>query len=301
MLNVGLTMYSQSKKEMEEKILQLEEKTINLESEITSMKNNLTNTTTTVALLAKSNLDLEKQVGDQSTMIQKLIKQNDSLLILFKVKNEHDFIAAPRNEEDSIVYVIQSFYASKKWEDRLSFVLNAELVKQQMKEYYSTYYQPSIVKKNEVFVKGTSIKNNQVFEVNISSSKVVYLKKVNNTFKIDWLATVGYNDIPIKTLKATLSTLPTEIRVYATLGSYYNYNYAGAQSTHWNIYISDNDDTINGCYINKKSVDGKKLYDILKDGKKHQIIVDVVIDSSQDNSADTAVINKLVKEGWSKE
>lgn len=130
----------------------------------------------------------------------------------------------------------------------------------------------------------------------------MYFKKVNNDYKIDWLATVGYNVMPMNTFKANLSPVATEMRVNAKLGNYFNFNYIEAQSTHWNIDINDVAyNGIVGCYISKKSAEGKKLYDLLKDGKTHPIIVEVVIDSSQDNSGNTAVITKLVTEGWSKE
>lgn len=301
LLIVSLT-FAQSKKDMEQNILQLEEKIKNLESEITNIKTNLTNTTTTLGLVSKSSLDLEKLVQAQSLQIEKLIKQNDSLLIVFKVKKDADFVTNPKNEEDSIIYLIQSYYACKKWEDRLAFVLKPETVKSSMKEYYTDNFKSSTVIKDNISIQGSGYKINESFKVVISDYKIIYCKKTNDGFKIDWEATTGFNQVSMKTFKANLSTQPTEFRVNATIGNYYNYNYRDGKNTHWNVSIQDNENnSISGCYISKSSAEGKKLYEILKDGKTHALILELKIDATENNSGNIAIITKVVKNGWSKE
>lgn len=294
-------VFAQNKKEMEQKILQLEEKTKYLENEIVNIKTNVTNTTTTLSLVSKSNLELEKIVTEQSILIKKLVKQNDSLLIVLQIKKDTDIISTPKNEEDSIVYLIQSYSACKKWEDRTAYVLKPETVTQYMKEYYSDRYKPKVIKKDEISVQGAGFKTNEVFKV-IADKNVFYCKKTSSGFRIDWMASTGFNTVSLKTFKANLSTQPTELRVKASIGSYYNYNYRDAKNSHWNVSIEDIDyNSIAGCYISKSSAEGKKLYEILKDGKSHALIIELKIDSSGDNSGNIAIITKLVKEGWSKE
>jgi len=300
LLVVSLT-FAQSKKDMEQNILQLQEKIKNLESEITNIKTNLTNTTTTLGLVSKSNLDLEKLVKDQSILIEKLIKQNDSLLIVFKVKKDADFVSTPKNEEDSIIYLIQSYYACKKWEDRLAFVLKPETAKPSMKVYYTDNYKYSTITKDEISIQGSGYKINESFKVVISGYTIIYCKKTNDGFKIDWEASAGLNPVSMKTFKANLSTQPTEFRVNATIGTYYNYNFSDAKNTHWNVNIEDKEgNNIRGCYISKSSAEGKKLYEILKDGKTHALILELKIDATENNSGGIAIITKVVKDGWSK-
>jgi hypothetical protein len=206
-----------------------------LNSEITNIKNNLTNTTTTLGLVSKSNLDLEKLVQAQSRQIEKLIKQNDSLLIFFKVKKDTDFVTIPKNEEDSIIYLIQSYYSCKKWEDRLAFILKPEIVKSSMKGYYTDNYKSSTVTKDDISIQGSGYKINESFKVVISRYTILYCKKTNDGFKIDWEASAGFNPVSMKTFKASLSTQPTEFRVNATIGTYYNFKYSDAKTTHWNV------------------------------------------------------------------
>ena len=104
------------------------------------------------------------------------------------------------------------------------------------------------------------------------------------------------------TYKANLSTQPTEFRVKASIGSYHFSNYRDAKDTHWNVEINDNQgNRISGCYIGKSSIEGKKLYEILKDGKTHSLILELKIDAAEDNFGNIAIITKVVKDGWSKE
>jgi hypothetical protein len=56
-----------------------------------------------------------------------------------------------------------------------------------------------------------------------------------------------------------------------------------------------------GCYISKSSAEGKKLYEILKDGKTHALILELKIDDTEDNSGNISIITRVVKDGWSKE
>ena len=70
---------------LDEKYRSLEEKCRALESEVKNIQINFLNVSTTMSLVTKSNTDLDAQVKSQSTMIQKLISQNDSLLKVFNI------------------------------------------------------------------------------------------------------------------------------------------------------------------------------------------------------------------------
>ena len=55
---------------------------------------------------------------------------------------------------------------------------------------------------------------------------------------------------------------------------YYNYEWRGCETTHWSIHIRAYSDDGEDCetfyaYVVKRSVLGKKIFDILKDGKTH--------------------------------
>lgn len=284
--------FSQNKKELENKL-------IGIENEISNIKLNLINTNSILAQVSKSNLDLEKLVREQSDIIYKLSKQNDSLLIAYKIKNEPYLIKNPNNQKDSIIYLIQSYLASENLEKRLNFVLHPEIVKSKMQKHYSGFYRQIKIKKENIFLQEYDLIDNNLIKVNIDGSNIFYVKKIKNEFKIDWEASIGFNTISLRTFRANLGNEPTEFRVYASISNYYNYNYKNSQSNYWSVEIS-NDENIFG-YVAKNSAEGKKIYEILKDGKIHQLILEVKIDATQDHSGDTAIITKFVKDGWSKE
>ncbi len=294
--------FSQSKKDLEKNFLQLEEKTKNIESEIVTIKTNLINTTTTLGLVSKSHSDLDKLVKEQSIVIQKLLKQSDSLLLVISGNRNADFVSTPKNEEDSIAFIIQSYFSSKKWEDRIPYVLNPKTVTPLMKSFYTDNYRSASVKRNLIAIQGRDYKVDESFRVVVQGSTIIYFKKTDEGFKIDWEATTGHNPISMKTFKAHSNSDIASFRIQAEIGNYYNYNYRNAEKTHWNVGVIDNDgNSISGCYISKTSEEGKKLYEILKDGKQHYLILEIKMDTSESKSGDIAVITKFIKQGWSKE
>lgn len=286
--------FPQSKKEMEETIFKLDEKTKSLENEILNIKTNLLNTNTTVGLISKSYLDLEKTISAQSLLIKKLINQNDSLLKAFSQKKVTDVIETPQNEADSIVFLVQSYYNSKKWEDRLAFVLNAETVKQYLKDYYSGQYLPAKIRTENIAIQGSNFKLNESFIVQTRTGEgTIYVKKTIDGFKIDWEATVGYNPISLQAFELGATTQSTEFRVNAQLTSDYVWD------GYYSLYLSENNTGIY-CYISKSSVEGKKLFEILKDGKRQPLILQIKSDNSLVEDTTVRIITKVIAKGWAK-
>jgi hypothetical protein len=289
--------FAQSKKETEESVLKLEEKTRNLENEILTIKTNLSNTNTTVGLVSKSYLDLEKTVSAQSLLIKKLINQNDSLLKAFSQKKVTDIIESPQNEADSIVFLVQSYYKSKKWEGMLDFVLNAETVKSHMKDYYSDRYLPTQITNENIAIQGSNFKLNESFIVqarnNSNARRTIYVKKTSDGFKIDWDATMGYNPISIKAFELGGNAQSSEFRVTAKFTNAYPWE------GYYTLYLSDNNSGIYG-FISKSSVEGKKLYEILKDGNEQPLFLQIKSDNSLIEDTTVGIITKVIAKGWAK-
>ena len=300
------TAFTQSKKEMDQKILQIEEKTKNLENDITNIKTNLLNTTTTLGLVSKSNLDLEKLVKEQSLHIEKLIKQNDSLLIVFKVTKDADFVTIPKNEEDSIILLIQSYYASKKWGDRLGYVLKPEAVKSFMKDYYTDNYKSTTIKKDEISVQGSGYKTNQNFKV-IINKQIVYCKKTSDGFKIDWEATAQYNNTALRTFNSEKSTSPTTFRLKLVLNSSYRDDYKLTSSNYYSITASSKSGVRIQLYIKKTTIGASEIKKLLTDGKVHHAILEIKYRTLQHKEYPGGeipnkfiFITKFIQKEWSK-
>lgn len=295
------TSFTQSKKDMEEKIVQLEEKTKNLESEIISIKTNLTNTTTTLGLLSKNYLDLEKLVKDQELLINKLIKQNDSLLKLNKGKQEEEFVSTPKNEEDSIILMIQSYFACKKWEDRLSYVLNPETVKSSMQDYYKDDYKQYKIIRDEINIQGSGYKMNEVFKFN-AKNRIVYCKKTAEGFKIDWEASTGHNPKSFPDFLSEKSKKPTTFRMYLQITDGYNEAYNITPNDYYAFIAHTENGGFETVYMKKSTPGASELKKQVADGKNHQVIIEVAFKTmnSEYYTDDFIFISKFLSSDWTK-
>lgn len=299
--------FTQTKKDLEASIFQIEEKQRNsdiqiqvLKNELTAFQANINSLNEIISNLSKDNEALNKLVVEQGKLITKMTRSNDSLMVMLRTKEKSREAASmiPRNESDSIVALIQSYYACKNWEDRVHFVLNPVDVEPLMRGYYLDNYKFQQIPKEEIYLQGSDYKLGQVFKV-LCQNNLVYCKKTNDGFKIDWEATTGFNPISFKTFKAGLGSATAEYRVTAEIDSYYNFSFIKAQETHWSVRLVA-DESLAG-YISKSTADGKRLNEILMDGKQHQLIVELTTDPEQGNSGGIAVITRIVSESWSKE
>lgn len=298
---------AQSKKELEEKILIIEERQRmsdvqiqELKSENATLQSNISKLSETIGTITKQNEELQKTKDIQDVQLLRMKHINDSLTAVIKAgeKLKEVMASIPRNESDSIIALIQSFYACDHLEDRVHFVLNPLRVKPLMQSYYQDNYRVHKIPKDEIFLQGSGYKLNDVFKV-LWKDNLVYCKKTTDGYKIDWEATTGYNPVSIKAFKAGLAPATAEYRVLAEIDSYYNFSFIKAQNTHWSIRLVA-DESLAG-YITKSSPDGMRLNEILKDGQAHQLILELTTDPEQGSSGGIAVVNRIVSESWSKE
>jgi hypothetical protein len=190
------------------------------------------------------------------------------------------------------VAVVKAYLSSSKCDDRVQYVLNPDGDRSVMADWYKD--------KADCVTKYESIDDKGCATVDADgacSMKVVWgerktafgtrtsstwfcLKRTNAGFKIDWRCSTGYNPMTVKSLKAQYAgrkkgqTLSGTFRVYAKMGSYYNYNYLYADKTQYSIDLQDDDgDSLHG-YVKKDSPDGTAYFDLLKDGESHAILAD---------------------------
>lgn len=289
---ITLNSFAQNKKELEEKIIIVLEENSNL-------KLNLTNTINSLSQTLIRNNELEKLSKEQMITIEKLTFIKDSLIT--NNKNNSKIILNPINEKDSIIKLVQSYFRSAKWEDRLTFVLKPEYVKEYMKSAYSENFKSSEILKENISLSTSNIKLNKIFKVFIDNQSM-YLKKTNEGFKIDWLASRGFNLKALNVFKANKETVPAEFRAIAKISNFYPIEY---QKDYYKDFISvevnDIDYNTINCLILRTDEDGKRIYKLLEDGKEHQIILSIKYDIDQKYSEFFATIKKLISETWSKE
>ncbi len=84
----------------------------------------------------------------------------------------------------------------------------------------------------------------------------------------------------------------------AKLSDYYNYEFSEARQTHYSLSLEDMEGArLEAAYVPRKSADGQKLFDALKDGKEHGVLIELVyLPNSQDSAV--ATVTRLLGMGW---
>ena len=89
-------------------------------------------------------------------------------------------------------------------------------------------------------------------------------------------------------------------RCGARLNSFYSDEYRDSRNSHFSITLSLSDSNKEGIFfgfIPKETADGRKLFDILKDGKEHGVILELEY-GPRAQSDNILTINRFVKDGW---
>ena len=119
-----------------------------------------------------------------------------------------------------------------------------------------------------------------------------YFVKINNSFKIDWEASVGYNAITFSRFKALQDGQIARMRCYANLETSRYDEYFG---------IGIRDELTNSqfrAYIRKNSEDGILLMEYLERGGSWPAILEMQYTNSINKYDKEVVITKFIAKGW---
>ncbi len=126
-------------------------------------------------------------------------------------------------------------------------------------------------------------------------------------FKIDWLCSTGWNSVPLKTVKANKpgSEKPVLLRVTAVLSD--QHEGGTSAETEVSVVLSDETDSLQAWMPYSRQVTarkkqtlefpaGVKLKQLLADGRKHKVLVEVAYLKKEDG--DQPFVSWLYQEGW---
>ncbi len=218
----------------------------------------------------------------------------------------------PASEITPDVKVVKAYLDAKTWEERLPYVRYPEKVKPLMQEWYKNFtgttsyieIQPS--KKKDVKVGGwISVRaifsrGKNGFGQIVEDARWYTLQKTQDGYLIDWESSEGYNPFTIKAYIVQKPTNPLKFRLCAKMDSTYSGYFLKKEDIYYNIRLEEAKDFnyLYG-YILKNSEDGKRIFDILKDGEWHNVIV--IIHHYPDSVFNFVIIDKFVKEYWYEE
>ena len=206
--------------------------------------------------------------------------------------------------------IIKDYFGVEKWEERLSMVLDPEIAKPLMESYYDDWSPSELPKLERIMRVGSEgeVNMGEYVELKVTLSSVnafgkrkiktspYYVKRTPNGYKINWQASLGINEMSWNVYRAQRPTVPIEFRVQATLDHYYNYEFINAQHYWWNIYLEN---SLYG-YVKKDSESGRRMYELLKDGKSHNLIVKIRFLPNGDPTGNVVLIEDLISDSWLK-
>ncbi len=285
---------AQSKKELQLEVQSLNAKVESLGVELEEVTNKLEKSRAKYENYLE---EKEKALNKQSELIKEnegLRKRIDSLSLVLK-KSGSSFIISPKNQEDSVIRTIQQYYLANTASKRFNFVTDKGKTLSKMEKWFPNGCKIRKIKKEDI-----SLKNNSgsVIIANYIGHSF-FLDKSNDGYKLDWESTFGHNDITIAQMKSNFSIGGVNLRAKCVLSEYYFSNYRGKESEYYaiDVYNFSRDQDVSA-YVSKKSSLGKQLYQLLSDGKYHNITVKVKIDRTKNKNGDIANITHLISESW---
>ena len=112
--------------------------------------------------------------------------------------------------------------------------------------------------------------------------------------RIDWEASIGFNEMSWAAFQAVKPTDPTTFRVEARLDDHYPlFGSRFTASTHFSIHLYPFPDW---GYVRKNSPTGKRIFEILKDGEEHNLTLKVRF--LPNTYGGNIVIDEMVSEDW---
>ena len=220
--------------------------------------------------------------------------------------DKKDDKAIDQKEGKGIAAVVEGYLGAKNVEGRLPFIMDPEKNRKPMetrnKESQFNYSSISVTSISPIkgHLDGFEVKAS--FKMGEQTATPSYfVRRTKDGFKIDWAASVGHNDFPLVTYFETNPKEPKTFRVSAELGSLYAGEFADHENAYYNLDLRESvpPETCWG-YVVKESDAGKKIFEILKDGNKHKITVELQLVTPSGKAArfHTCTITKLVSETW---
>jgi hypothetical protein len=199
--------------------------------------------------------------------------------------------------------LVEKYLSQPTCEGRLPLILNPGANAKAFKDHYKD--QKTCVSEHPPLDKsacaGTDWKEECFVYTKLSNTDTSYrIVRTPDGLRIDWRSSVGYNPIPLKVFKSQMPKTSTIFRVGATISDYYNYSYSNKQSEFYSVEIRDNNNESLHAYLRKSAPASAALFDVLKDGREHAMMVELAYPTS---GAESSVVNmtRMVARGWSEQ
>ncbi|MXZ00010.1 hypothetical protein F4Y93_04940 [Candidatus Poribacteria bacterium] len=195
--------------------------------------------------------------------------------------------------------VVEAYLLSDTAKDRARFVLNPKTALPRMEKYYRDRNLRGLKVDAVLRVDGEGdpkvgrygeYRADVVNRRGSADVQYCYVKNTHDGIKIDWEATIGYNEMSWKAFKASRPKKAVIMRAEAQLSPLYPLEFVDAQHAYYCVLMSYTEHGV----VRKNSSAGRRIFNILKDGENHNITVKV----RYSQSGESVIIDDLVSEDW---
>jgi hypothetical protein len=218
---------------------------------------------------------------------------------------------------------VESFLACSGVEDRLAKVLDPEPARRSMSGRWATQPSRKPLRLSDGVVRPYQGRNGKVVKrlvvvaelraaIGNAGSWTYVLAKTNKGYKVNATETWGLSDMSFLEFVEKRPDRPVLFRVEATLANYYNFEFGAyswgrfgpsVREQFYSIQLENPDAGIVGWstygYLEKSHPSAKALFELLKDGQKHQITVMLATYPWLKKSPNTiCVVDSFVAPSW---
>lgn len=118
----------------------------------------------------------------------------------------------------------------------------------------------------------------------------------SSTYLVDWETSVGYQELPLETFKATMPPEASPFRIYMKADNYYNHGFSELEWQCVAIYYPGRDFHLYG-YINRSTREGREMLPLVEEGRRAGIIADLVYPPNP-VSRDQVIVKRMRYPSW---
>ena len=296
---------AQKKEELLQRLTQLESNVSSLQNDNAQMQTTIDNLKASLKVATDANALLENKINfqeeinkNQASALQQLQKEMEELKKQSIAADPSALITDPKNEEDSIISVVQLYAGVKNLQEMLKVVYSPNRVEEKIKKYYDQGFNARLVDKKTVSIPSSGYQIGDKFIVNARTPQgygldPIYVRKTAEGFKVDWEATKGYNGESYDSYEARRGTDKIILRI----------NVYNLREAPWDKYgVGSNYYDVGDCYVLKTSAAGQKIAQLCRDGKGAKITVEVQGQSKYSDYNEKykyfAFITRIISEDW---
>jgi len=169
------------------------------------------------------------------------------------------------NDVAQAVALLEEFWKTENWKDRVPMVIEGDRVSGMMKDFYEVQGGRDPVPGGMLSKARYSIDGHEILYFSYTSSRptgtleIALRRGADGKFLIDWESLVGYGEMSFQEFREKRPTKPVQLRAYVRLFEYYNFEFSNSSKLLCLKVSSENSENSVYAYCDRSSSLGRWL------------------------------------------